>query len=63
MKANVETQSGPMSLFSAKAETISSAMVAVLFGAFILYGVGFSPAQAAHDAAHDSRHAMAYPCH
>jgi len=63
MKSNVHAQSGLMSLFGAKAETVSSAMVAALLGVFILYGVGFSPAEAAHNAAHDGRHSMAFPCH
>lgn len=63
MKVLAQTQSFPAGLLGLKTETIASAMIATLFGAFLLYGVGFSPAQAAHDAAHDSRHAMAYPCH
>lgn len=63
MKAHAQIQSFPASLLGVKTEAVASAMIAALFGVFLLYGVGFSPAQAAHDAAHDSRHAMAYPCH
>ena len=38
--------------------------VAVLgFGAFILFMVGFSPMPEAHNAAHDTRHSLAFPCH
>jgi cobalt transporter subunit CbtB len=29
----------------------------------MLYGVALANAQAAHDAAHDTRHAFAFPCH
>ncbi|MEY8200798.1 MAG: CbtB domain-containing protein [Colwellia sp.] len=38
--------------------------IAVLsFGAFILFMVGFSPIPEAHNAAHDTRHSLALPCH
>jgi len=38
--------------------------VAVLgFGVFILFMVGFSPMPEAHNAAHDTRHSLAFPCH
>ena len=36
---------------------------AMLLGAVLLYGVGFAPLQAAHNAAHDTRHSYALPCH
>lgn len=36
---------------------------AILLGTVLLYGVGFSPLQAAHNAAHDTRHSYGLPCH
>ena len=36
---------------------------AILLGCFILYGVGFVNAATVHNAAHDIRHAQAFPCH
>lgn len=36
---------------------------AALFGALILFAVGFAPMGAAHNAAHDARHTVAFPCH
>jgi len=33
------------------------------FGAFILFMVGFSPMSETHNAAHDTRHSLAFPCH
>jgi len=39
-----------------------SAVSAALLGLALLYGVGFAPA-AVHNAAHDARHAAAFPCH
>jgi cobalt transporter subunit CbtB len=37
--------------------------MAILFGAFIIYGVGFAGPATIHNAAHDVRHAFAFPCH
>ena len=42
---------------------VRAALVAGLLGAFILLGTGFAGANALHDAAHDERHAFAFPCH
>ena len=40
-----------------------SALFAALLGIGILYGVGFAGPAVIHNAAHDSRHAAAFPCH
>jgi cobalt transporter subunit CbtB len=37
--------------------------VAIVFGAFVVYGVGFAGPATIHNAAHDVRHAFAFPCH
>ena len=44
-------------------EAIKPAILAIVLGIFILYGVGFAQPQLLHDAAHDVRHAFALPCH
>ena len=36
---------------------------AALLGLVIIFGVGFSSIPAAHNAAHDVRHATNFPCH
>lgn len=41
----------------------TAATVAGLLGLFILFGVGFAHSEAMHDAAHDTRHSVAFPCH
>jgi cobalt transporter subunit CbtB len=40
-------------------------IAAVLFvaGAALVYTVGFANSTTLHNAAHDSRHALAFPCH
>jgi len=39
------------------------AIFAIALGAFIVLGVGFSHISVAHNAAHDTRHTLAFPCH
>jgi len=39
------------------------AVFALVFGAFVVFGVGFAHPAAVHNAAHDARHAFAFPCH
>ncbi|MGC2413238.1 MAG: CbtB-domain containing protein [Stellaceae bacterium] len=48
---------------AARTETLIAAAFAALLGVFLIWGVGFSPIAALHNAAHDTRHSMAFPCH
>jgi cobalt transporter subunit CbtB len=47
-------------VFLTKALQIASAF---LLGIVILYGVGFVQTAEVHNAAHDMRHALGFPCH
>ena len=38
-------------------------LAAAALGTIMLFGVGFSPMDIAHNAAHDTRHSVAFPCH
>ncbi len=38
-------------------------IAATALGIIILFGVGFAPMDIAHNAAHDTRHSVAFPCH
>lgn len=42
---------------------LSQIAAALLLGAVMVYGVEFSAAPVAHNAAHDVRHANGRPCH
>ncbi len=42
---------------------LGAAVVAALIGVFILFGVGLAQPETLHNAAHDARHAFAFPCH
>ena len=39
------------------------AVFAVVFGLFLVYGTGFAQPTTIHNAAHDGRHALSFPCH
>lgn len=39
------------------------ALSAALLGLVILFAVGFANSDVLHNAAHDSRHSFAFPCH
>ena len=48
---------------AATATAFLPALLAILLGAFLIYGVGFAGSSVLHNAAHDTRHAFTFPCH
>lgn len=46
-----------------QSRTRAVALLGMLFGLLLIYGVGFAHPEAIHNAAHDSRHSFAFPCH
>ncbi|ROS04900.1 cobalt transporter subunit CbtB [Sinobacterium caligoides] len=48
---------------SVKSSSLAQAFGAAIFGILVLFAVGFAPMDAAHNAAHDTRHSLAFPCH
>jgi cobalt transporter subunit CbtB len=38
-------------------------VVALVFGLVLVGGVGFAQDMAVHNGAHDTRHALGFPCH
>jgi len=47
----------------ARASSAAAVLFAALLGLVLLWGVGFSHLSAFHNAAHDTRHSNAFPCH
>ena len=45
------------------AERKLSAFFAVMLGLVIVFAAGFAPSETVHNAAHDTRHSFAFPCH
>ena len=44
-------------------EKVITVVVLALLGVFVVWGVGFAQSSLLHNAAHDSRHSIAFPCH
>ena len=53
-----EIQSGAIPL-----ATVYAVTAAVLIGTLIIAAVGFAGPEVMHNAAHDLRHGLAFPCH
>lgn len=58
-QVSVNHQVQTSSVASARAQNLAT----FAFGAIVLFAVGFMPMGVAHNAAHDTRHALAFPCH
>jgi cobalt transporter subunit CbtB len=55
-----QTRSSAVALAPHRALPIAFALT---FGALLIYGTGFLGISAVHNAAHDQRHAIGFPCH
>lgn len=43
--------------------TVPAVLQAAILGVLVLYGVAFLSMDSVHNAAHDTRHSFAFPCH
>lgn len=48
---------------ASRAEVLRAALAAAGLGALLLWGVGFAGSDVLHNAAHDTRHSIGFPCH
>ena len=46
-----------------QSNVVVPALLALVFGLCLLLGSGFAGSETLHNAAHDSRHSFAFPCH
>ena len=62
---SISTASHSTSASSAATQTqrLTAAVSAMILGACLVYFAGFSHIDAVHNAAHDTRHSAAFPCH
>ena len=44
-------------------QRVAAGLVCIFVGATLVYSVGLSQMAFAHNAAHDTRHALGFPCH
>ena len=60
MNTALASQTRPRAVSGA---TRLAAAVSLICGLGVVYLIGFANASALHNAAHDSRHTLAFPCH
>ncbi len=66
MKTNVATEkllTGDREGSASSAAVRASCAIAFLIGALVVFIVGFSHMDVVHNAAHDTRHSLSFPCH
>ena len=44
-------------------ERVKAAAAALVLGSVLVFTVGFAHSTSVHNAAHDTRHTLAFPCH
>jgi len=44
-------------------DRITTAVLALLIGGFLVFGAGLANSAVLHDTAHDVRHSYGFPCH
>ena len=59
--STISESAGSASISAAKSKLASVA--AMLLGASFIFMIGFSHIDVVHNAAHDTRHSSAFPCH
>ena len=58
-----QSQTAHLPATAVDTNVIAQAVLAMALGLFVVGMVGFSHISAVHNAAHDVRHANAFPCH
>tara|TARA_R110002110_G_scaffold284986_1_gene499119 strand:+ start:98668 stop:98865 length:198 start_codon:yes stop_codon:yes gene_type:complete len=51
------------SVLAADKQKMGAALLVLLFGVFLIWGVAYANPITLHSAAHDVRHANGFPCH
>lgn len=59
--SNPSTQTA--ALTESRSGVIAAATSAILLGMFLVFGVALAQPDVLHNAVHDTRHAMSFPCH
>jgi cobalt transporter subunit CbtB len=59
---NIDSLSRP-SVDTLAGQRAAVGLSSLVFGLVFVYFVGFAPISAVHNAAHDTRHTAAFPCH
>ncbi|HEY0287188.1 MAG TPA: CbtB-domain containing protein [Pseudomonas sp.] len=63
MSISTTSPTTPSSTTATQTQRLTAAVSAMILGACLVYFAGFSHIDAVHNAAHDTRHSAAFPCH
>ena len=63
MEARTTALPIPSEAVFGRADALKAAAMALILGLGLVYTTGFAHPTALHNAAHDSRHALNFPCH
>jgi cobalt transporter subunit CbtB len=63
MSISTTSQTTTSSTSATQSQRLTAAVSAMILGACLVYFAGFSHIDAVHNAAHDTRHSAAFPCH
>jgi cobalt transporter subunit CbtB len=60
---NTQSQTSTTVRGQERSEALVAALVALVLGMGLVFTTGFSHPSTIHNAAHDTRHALSFPCH
>lgn len=60
---NAQSHSVSISSAGQRSEALKAAALALLLGVGLVFTAGFSHSATLHNAGHDTRHALSFPCH
>jgi cobalt transporter subunit CbtB len=63
LKMNINVKAKTVNLTDTRTSALASIIVTATLGAALLFMAGFAQSATLHDTAHDSRHAIGFPCH
>jgi cobalt transporter subunit CbtB len=63
MESSNETKTVKTAVAGGRAAVVVPAALAAAIGLFVITMVGFAGSDVLHNAAHDTRHGAAFPCH
>ncbi|HWH86237.1 MAG TPA: CbtB domain-containing protein [Pseudomonas sp.] len=61
--SNTVSNTDHISSTTTLSQRLAAALCAAILGASLVWFAGFSHIEAVHNAAHDTRHSAAFPCH
>ncbi|WP_171946469.1 CbtB domain-containing protein [Hyphomicrobium sp. CS1GBMeth3] len=60
---NAQSYTTTLSAAGRRSETLKAAAIALFVGVALVFTAGFSHSSTLHNAGHDTRHALSFPCH